>query len=132
MGEKIQVLNLSLIPQPPVTLSQCELENTRGWRFCSPTVEDKSLRKVFSISSLWSVFLITLSTVNRSAFCWFERNFTFLTTVRANSFVHLSRLTVRVTHFLTSTNLAQLLQIKPGSNTSMIYPAILEETARYG
>ena len=33
---------------------------------------------------------VTFFAVNRLAFCWLERNFTFLSAFRANCFVHLS------------------------------------------
>lgn len=51
------------------------------------------------------VFLVTFSTVDRSAFRGFEWNFTFFTTVGTNCFVHCSWAAVSaslVTHFPTS------------------------------
>jgi len=35
--------------------------------------------------------LVTVSAINRSAFLWFERNFTFLATVSTGCFMHFSR-----------------------------------------
>ena len=59
------------------------------------------------LPSLWSVFLITVSTVDGAALCGLEWNFAFLATVRAYDLMHLSWTTIElrsssITHFLHS------------------------------
>ena len=59
------------------------------------------------ICSWWSMFRIAFSAVHRAAFRGLKWDFTFLTTVGADGFVHLSRPTVErapssITHFIHS------------------------------
>jgi len=42
----------------------------------------------------------TISAKNRSPFCWFERNFAFLSAVRTNCFVHFSVLKAKPVEIL--------------------------------
>src|SRR3989441_10485427 len=49
------------------------------------------------------MLLVTVPAVNWSTFCWLERNFSLLTTVRTDDFVHCSGTTVRPTTHRPST-----------------------------
>src|SRR5438128_2296693 len=49
------------------------------------------------------MLLVTVPAVNWSTFCWLERNFSLLTTVRTDDFVHCSETTIRPTTHRPST-----------------------------
>src|SRR2546428_7671167 len=49
------------------------------------------------------MLLVTVPAVNWSTFCWLERNFRLLTTVRTDDFVHCSGTTIRPTTHRPST-----------------------------
>src|SRR5207245_9795180 len=49
------------------------------------------------------MLLVTVPAVNWSTFCWLERNFSLLTTVRTDDFVHCSGTTIRPTTHRPST-----------------------------